>query len=97
MKNHIVCIASEFKGNEFMEEAHKAGWNVTLVTRQDLHDSKWSWDSINEVTYVPREARKMNICRKSLNLHLASRFITSSEWTNSMFSGGSLERISANL
>ena len=26
MENHIVCIASEFKGNEVLEEAKKAGW-----------------------------------------------------------------------
>lgn len=38
MQDHIVCIASEFKGNEFLEEAHNAGWHVTLVTRQQLRD-----------------------------------------------------------
>ena len=35
-KKHLVCIASEFKGNEFLEEAQAAGWNVTLLTREDL-------------------------------------------------------------
>ncbi|MBK9767910.1 MAG: hypothetical protein IPP63_13290 [Chloracidobacterium sp.] len=34
MQDHIVCIASEFKGNEFLEEAHKAGWYVTSDTEQ---------------------------------------------------------------
>ena len=38
MKKHIVCIASEHKGNEFLEEAHNAGWHVTLVTRKKLLD-----------------------------------------------------------
>ena len=30
---NIICIASEFKGGEFLEECQKAGWHVTLVTR----------------------------------------------------------------
>lgn len=58
MKKHIICIASEFKGNEFIEEAHRADWHVTLLTREDLHDSGWSWSSINEVQYVPKESRE---------------------------------------
>src|SRR5438105_3536503 len=36
MNKHIVCIASEHKGNEFLEEAKNAGWMVTLVTREKL-------------------------------------------------------------
>jgi biotin carboxylase len=68
MKNHIVCIASEFKGNEFVEEAHKADWHVTLLTRQDLHDAKWSWDSINEVRYVPKEAREDEYLQAVVNI-----------------------------
>lgn len=58
MKNHIVCIASEFKGNEFIEEAQQAGWHVTLLTREDLKDSNWSWTSLNEMVTVPKEARE---------------------------------------
>lgn len=59
MKNHIVCIASEFKGNEFLEECQEAGWHVTLVTRRELLDSPWAWTSLNDVStvdgYVPPE------------------------------------------
>lgn len=58
MKNHIVIIASEFKGNEFIEEAQKAGWHVTLVTREDLHDKDWNWTSLNHVEYVAKNARE---------------------------------------
>ncbi len=58
MKNHIVIIASEFKGNEFIEEAHKNDWRVTLVTRDDLHDRDWNWASLNHVEYVARDARE---------------------------------------
>jgi biotin carboxylase len=53
MKKHIVCIASFFKGNDFYEECHEAGWRVTLVTKQSLLDEQWAWTSISEVKTVP--------------------------------------------
>ncbi|MGB7068463.1 MAG: ATP-grasp domain-containing protein [Pyrinomonadaceae bacterium] len=53
MKYHIVCIASEFKGNEFLEECHAAGWKVTLMTREKLRGEQWSWTSINDFKTVP--------------------------------------------
>lgn len=52
MKNCIVCIASEFKGNDFFEECHEAGWSVVLVTREKLLDKPWVWTSIDEVRTV---------------------------------------------
>ncbi|MDQ3635945.1 MAG: ATP-grasp domain-containing protein [Acidobacteriota bacterium] len=58
MKNHIVIIASEFKGNEFIEEVQKKGWHVTLITREDLHDRDWNWTNLNEVEYVAKDARE---------------------------------------
>lgn len=68
MKNHIVIIASEFKGNEFIDEAQKAGWHVTLVTREDLHDKHWTWASLDEVRYVPKEAREEEYLRAVVKL-----------------------------
>lgn len=56
MKRHIVCIASEFKGNEFLDECQNAGWDVTLVTRKKLLDERWAWTAINDVKTVSDEA-----------------------------------------
>ncbi|MBS1797842.1 MAG: ATP-grasp domain-containing protein [Acidobacteria bacterium] len=56
MQNYIVCIASEHKGNEFLEECRNAGWHVTLVTRKDLLDYPWSWTSIDDVKTVEHHA-----------------------------------------
>ncbi|MGB2753428.1 MAG: hypothetical protein WBC19_15340, partial [Pyrinomonadaceae bacterium] len=56
MKKHIVCIASEHKGNEFLEEAHNAGWHVTLVTRKKLLDYPWAWTAINDARTVEDDA-----------------------------------------
>lgn len=52
MNKHIVCIASEHKGNEFLEEAKAAGWRTTLVTREKLMKFPWAWDSIDHVKTV---------------------------------------------
>ena len=67
MKN-IICIASEFKGNEFLEEAQAAGWHVTLVTRDDLRDANWSWASLNDAHFLPKESREEEYLRAIVNL-----------------------------
>ncbi|HEV7699389.1 MAG TPA: ATP-grasp domain-containing protein [Pyrinomonadaceae bacterium] len=68
MKKHIVSIASEHKGNEFLEEAQEAGWHVTLVTRKRLLDSPWSWTAINEVRTVEDDAGVLDYTRAVTNL-----------------------------
>ncbi len=68
MKKHIVCIASEHKGNEFLEECHSAGWQVTLVTRKDLLDSPWAWTSLNDVKTFERGASPEECIRVIANL-----------------------------
>ncbi|HZH34704.1 MAG TPA: hypothetical protein VEX64_07685, partial [Pyrinomonadaceae bacterium] len=68
MKNHIVCIASEHKGNEFLEECHKAGWHVTLVTREKLLDEPWIWAAIDNVKTVRNEAVIEDYVRAITNL-----------------------------
>ncbi len=68
MKNHIVCIASEFKGVEFLEEAQNAGWHVTLVTRENLLDYDWCWSSINDVKTVAHDALPLDYVRAITNI-----------------------------
>lgn len=68
MKKHIVCIASEHKGNEFLEECQNAGWHVTLVTRKDLLDFPWAWTSLNEVKTVERNATPEDYIREIANI-----------------------------
>ncbi|REJ77625.1 MAG: ATP-grasp domain-containing protein [Acidobacteria bacterium] len=66
--NNIICIASEFKGNDFLEEAQAAGWHVTLVTRDDLRDSAWAWTSLNDVHFVAKESQEEDYLRAIVNL-----------------------------
>lgn len=68
MKNHIVCIASEFKGNEFLEAAQAAGWHVTLVTRKILLDSSWEWSAIDDVRTVENDAGALDYVRAVTNI-----------------------------
>ncbi len=68
MKNCIVCIASEFKGNDFFEECREAGWRVVLVTREKLLDEPWSWTSIDEVKTVRNDAAAEDYVRAVTNV-----------------------------
>ncbi len=65
---HIVCIASEHKGDDFLEEAHNADWRVTLVTRKKLLDEPWPWHAINGVTTVDDNALSADYVRAVTNL-----------------------------
>ena len=56
MQNHIVVIASEYKGYEFLEEAQNAGWQTTLVTKKKLLDAAWPWTAIGDVRTVEDDA-----------------------------------------
>ncbi len=68
MKNHIVVIASEYKGSEFLEEVQNAGWHVTLITRKKLLDSPWPWTSINDARTVDDDAGAMDYVRAATNV-----------------------------
>jgi len=68
MKNYIVCIASEHKGNEFLDECQNAGWHVTLVTRKKLLDEPWMWTSLNNVKTVEDDATIDDYVRAVTNI-----------------------------
>ncbi|HEX2640626.1 MAG TPA: ATP-grasp domain-containing protein, partial [Pyrinomonadaceae bacterium] len=68
MKKHIVCIASEHKGNEFLDEAQNAGWHVTLVTRKKLLDEPWAWTALNDVKTVKDDAATVDYVRAITNI-----------------------------
>lgn len=67
-KRHIVCIASEHKGNEFLEECHDAGWHVTLVTRDKLLDEGWAWTALSDVKTVRDDAAPVDYVRAIANV-----------------------------
>ena len=44
----ILCLASYYKGHDFVREAHARGARVLFVTRESLRDMDWPRDSIDE-------------------------------------------------
>jgi hypothetical protein len=49
----ILCLASYFKGNQFLEECKRLGWNVVLLTLESLLGKPWARDHIDEVFALP--------------------------------------------
>ena len=49
----ILCIASFFKGNDFIREARHQGAGVVLLTREKLLDQDWARDSLDELLAIP--------------------------------------------
>ena len=48
----ILCIASFFKGEEFMRGAKSVGCTVYLVTSSQLRDADWPRESIDDIFYI---------------------------------------------
>jgi len=54
----ILCLASYFKGHDFIRECHRLGARVLLVTRESLRDLEWPRDSIDELLLIPDLTRR---------------------------------------
>ncbi len=48
----ILCIASFFKGEDFMRGAKAAGCTVYLVTSNQLRDAEWPRESLDDIFFV---------------------------------------------
>lgn len=49
----ILCIASFFKGNEFIREVRKQGARIVLLTREKLLSKDWARESLDELIAIP--------------------------------------------
>lgn len=52
----VVCLASYFKGNEFLRQLRRRGCRVVLVIKEKLHDEEWARDSIDQFLTVQNSA-----------------------------------------
>ena len=68
MQKHIICIASEFKGNEIFEECKKQNWRVSLVTRENYRNANWKWEFLDEFIVVPDYSMAEEYIRAATNL-----------------------------
>lgn len=53
---HVVCIASYFKGADFLREAKRQGACVELLTRQRTMHEDWPRESLDSVQYLPDDS-----------------------------------------
>lgn len=53
---NVVCLASYFKGGEFIRECKQQGCHVTLVTREKLLQEDWPRESIDTLVAVRNDA-----------------------------------------
>ncbi len=53
MPKTLLCLASYFKGTDFLVHAKRAGATVILLTREKLQNEAWPHDSIDEIFFMP--------------------------------------------
>src|SRR5215207_6132619 len=49
----VLCVASFFKGNEFIRECRRRGGRVILLTREKLLGEDWARDALDDLIAVP--------------------------------------------
>jgi biotin carboxylase len=52
----VLCVASYFKGEEFIRECRRRGCRVLLLTAEPLRDAAWPHESIDRMLLMPRDA-----------------------------------------
>ena len=57
----ILCLASYFKGEAFLEAAKERGANVILLTRKKLAAEDWPWAAIDDHFFMPDLKTQPNI------------------------------------
>ena len=57
----MVCLASYRKGIEFLKEAKRQGCRVLLVTSASLEGADWPRESLDDIFYMPDEAKSWKL------------------------------------
>src|SRR5271165_3871035 len=57
----VLCLASYFKGTDFIRECRQQGCRVLLLTSHSLAGEDWPRESIDETFYIPDVDRKWKI------------------------------------
>src|SRR5215467_7717051 len=57
----ILCIATYFKGDQFLRECDRLGATVLLLTSAALAGAEWPREAIDEIHTVPRGASEAEI------------------------------------
>src|SRR5919199_1552188 len=57
----VLCLASYFKGGEFIRECKRLGCRVILLTVEKLRDAAWPRESIDELFFMPDLHRRDDV------------------------------------
>jgi biotin carboxylase len=57
----VLCLASYFKGLDFINECRRQGCRVLLLTSNSLRDEEWPRHSIDEIFYMPDVEKKWKV------------------------------------
>ena len=57
----ILCVASYYKGIDFIRECRRQGCRVLLLTSHSLRDEEWPRESIDEFFYIPDVEKKWKL------------------------------------
>lgn len=52
----VVCLASYFKGVDFLRQCHEHGCRVVLIVKEKLRDEDWPRDALDQFITVPDSA-----------------------------------------
>lgn len=61
MNPTLLCLASYFKGEPFLEKAHELGCRVILITKEKLADEAWPMACIDERYLMPELGQQPDI------------------------------------
>ncbi|HJQ33378.1 MAG TPA: ATP-grasp domain-containing protein [Pyrinomonadaceae bacterium] len=53
---NLICVASYFKGDDFLRECKRQGAGVWLLTRERTMREPWPRESLDDVLYLPDDA-----------------------------------------
>ena len=53
---NVICLASYFKGGDFMRECKRLGCHVTLITKEKMLNEDWPHDSIDDLIAILNDA-----------------------------------------
>jgi len=53
---NVICLASYFKGGDFMRECKRLGSHVVLITKEKMLKEDWPHDSLDDLIAVPNDA-----------------------------------------
>ena len=79
----ILCIASFFKGNDFLRECKRQGARVVLLTREKLLSEDWARDALADLLAIPGKTSVQSYLAAACHVaqhHRVSRVVALEEY-----------------